>query len=108
MQVFSGNPAQYYDTDGELAAAKLGNEYRGFAKQIAGQRESIAVALTPERRKLLEESVERIKNQRENVPVPFIPPQVVKGVACVAGAINMKAAMEKARQAGQKAPAKGR
>ena len=108
VQVFSGNPAQYYDTDAELLAAKLGKEYRGFAKDIAGLRETISIAMTPERRKLLEESVERIKNRKENIPVAFIPPQRVKGVLCVEGAIDMKAEMAKARQARQDAPAKGR
>ena len=107
VQVFTGNPAQYYDTDAELTAAKLGKEYRGFAKEIARHRETIRIAMTPERRTLLEESVEKIKHKKENIPVPFVPPQVVKGVVCVEGAINMKAAMEKARQAGQNAPAKG-
>lgn len=106
VQVFSGNPAQYYDTDAELTAAKLGKEYRGFAKDIAGHRETLSIAMTPERRKLLEESVDRIKNKKENIPVTFIPPQAVKGVACIEGAIDMRAEMEKARQAGRNAPAK--
>ena len=47
VQVFSGNPAQYYDTDAELAAAKLGKEYQGFAKEIARHREAISIAMTP-------------------------------------------------------------
>ena len=101
VQVFTANPGQYYDSDAELAAAKLGKEYRGFAKQVAGHRETISIALTPQRRKSLEQAVERIKNQPENVPVAFLPPQAVKGVACVAGAIDMKAELNKARQAGR-------
>ena len=73
VQVFSGNAAQYYDSDAELAAAKLGQEYRGFAKQVAGQRDSISIALTPQRRKSLQQAVDKIKNQPENIPVPFPP-----------------------------------
>ena len=40
VQVFTGNPAQYYDTEAELTAAKLGKEYQGFAKNIAKHRET--------------------------------------------------------------------
>jgi L-asparaginase / beta-aspartyl-peptidase len=108
VQVFSGNPAQYYDTDAELAAAQLAKEYRGFAKEIARHRETLSIAMTPQRRKLLEESVETIKNKKENVPVPFIPPQRVGGVPSVEGAIDMKKAMEQAFQAGKDPAAKGR
>ena len=39
VQVFTANPGQYYDSDAELAAAKLGPECRGFAEKIAAQRE---------------------------------------------------------------------
>jgi L-asparaginase len=108
VQIFTGNPAQYYDTDAELAAAKLGKEYQGFSKDIARHRETLSIALTPERRKLLEESVAGIKNQKQNSPVPFIPPQCVNGVPCVEGAIDMKKAMEDAFQAGKDTSAKGR
>jgi isoaspartyl peptidase/L-asparaginase-like protein (Ntn-hydrolase superfamily) len=107
VQVFTANPGQYFDTDAELLAAGLETEYRGFAKDIAGQRETISIAMTPERRKLLEQSVDKIKNQQENIPVPFIPPRAVKGVPCIKGAIDMKAEIEKARQAGRTAPANG-
>jgi len=99
VQVFTGNAAQYYDSDAELMAAKLGKEYRGFAKDLARHRETISIAMTPDRRKLLEQSVDTIKNKKENIPVAFIPPQAVKGVLCIDGAIDMKAEMEKARQA---------
>ncbi len=101
VQVFTADPGQYYDSDAELAAAKLGKEYRGFSKKIAAQRDSISIALTPQRRKSLEQAVERIKNQPENLPVSFLPPQPVTGVPCVVGAIDMKAELEKARQAGR-------
>jgi isoaspartyl peptidase/L-asparaginase-like protein (Ntn-hydrolase superfamily) len=108
VQVFTGNPAQYFDSDAELTAGQLGTEYRGFSKDIARHRETINIAMTPERRKLLEESVDRIKNQKENIPVAFIPPQAVKGVPCLKGAIDIKAEMEKAFRAGKDASPKER
>ena len=107
VQVFTGNPSQYYDSDADLLAAKLGKEYRGFAKDIARHRETITIAMTPERRKLLEESVAEIKNKKENIPVAFIPPQAVKGVPCIEGAIDIQAEMEKAQASGAKCAGKG-
>ena len=96
VQVFTANPAQYYTTEADLAAAKLGKEYAGFAKSIGSQRETIRIALTPERRKALEQSVERIKNKPENLPVAFLPPRPAKGVPCVPGATDMKEELAKA------------
>jgi L-asparaginase len=108
VQVFTANPAQYYAAEAELKAAKLGKEYLGFAKEIGSLRESIRIAMTPERRKALEASVERIKNKPENLPVAFLPPQPAKGVPCVPGAIDMKEELAKSERAARKAPATGR
>ncbi|HTU25385.1 MAG TPA: isoaspartyl peptidase/L-asparaginase [Pirellulales bacterium] len=108
VQVFTANPAQYFTSDAELLAAKLGKEYRGFAKSIGSGRETIRVAMTPDRRQALDQSVERIKNLPENLPVAFLPPQAIKGVVCDKGAIDMRAELAKVREAAGGSPAKGR
>ena len=83
VQVFTGNPAQYFDSDAELMAAKLGKEYRGFAKDIASSSRDDQHCHDAGTSQALEEAVDKIKSKKENIPVAFIPPQAVKGVPCI-------------------------
>jgi L-asparaginase len=111
VHVSTNDAGQYYDKKkrkGELKEAKLDpDEYNSFAKisNIGSPRSAIEpILLTPANRQALEKSVCDIMSKPDNKPIPFTPPDRVKGLDD--GPINMpdqmiqsrKAGIEKARQ----------